>query len=449
MTYKQDVNFAGVSISTEIFDSFVSKNDEDLRRVVAKCDACVIVYDICDRNSFEFANSVATRVRCNQNPASKDSFPILLVGNKSDLEHLREVGVQEGRRAADKIGSCHFSESSAAESFTEVQKIFLMLFQLVNNSTTPPGGHKRRKKSLIHVKQMILDHYRRPPLGSRSLSLDGMTPLVTPTTPQPPQRPPKPVVTSSKDATKKTLPSKCRSLGTLSEHPAEAEECQRSSGRINRISRRSRRSEGVWWRRHKDGSSPDSRISSTTTDASLSDFSAADDDAFITPSNVTSSTATSSRPIKRKNLKIRLPANSDGESLEDDDDDDVSTPPNSAPLILNNSRFRFNDVITSTDDVITDAEKRSPTQRLLKIFFSKSGSDVTRPSRHDVIDSKPMFVVGSEEEDRVSCNDVMMTSSEASRFKRKDRRRSSLREAVGDIMRMRRKAFSNDNSRLF
>jgi len=89
MTYKQDVNFAGVSISTEIFDSFVSKNDEDLRRVVAKCDACVIVYDICDRNSFEFANSVATRVRCNQNPASKDSFPILLVGNKSDLEHLR------------------------------------------------------------------------------------------------------------------------------------------------------------------------------------------------------------------------------------------------------------------------------------------------------------------------------------------------------------------------
>ena len=54
------------------------------------CDAIVIVYDICDENSFKFLKHLATKIRLSR-ICSKDNkqIPILMVGNKHDLQHLR------------------------------------------------------------------------------------------------------------------------------------------------------------------------------------------------------------------------------------------------------------------------------------------------------------------------------------------------------------------------
>jgi len=63
---------------------------------------------------------------------------------------------------------CHFVETSAAESYSEVERVFKLIFQLVRaysirTSSPPSVGSARvgRKNSWSHVAQLIRDHYRK------------------------------------------------------------------------------------------------------------------------------------------------------------------------------------------------------------------------------------------------------------------------------------------------
>lgn len=52
-------------------------------------DACIIVYNITVRHSFEYAIKCLAELKSLQNP------PIAyLMGNKADLDHLREVNIE-------------------------------------------------------------------------------------------------------------------------------------------------------------------------------------------------------------------------------------------------------------------------------------------------------------------------------------------------------------------
>ena len=56
-------------------------------------DAYVIVYSICDACSFEKAKTLLENI---SKVRSNSYLPVLLLGNKTDLEHRRAVGVEEG-----------------------------------------------------------------------------------------------------------------------------------------------------------------------------------------------------------------------------------------------------------------------------------------------------------------------------------------------------------------
>lgn len=51
-------------------------------------DGCIIVYSITDRDSFNYALDTLENL---QKIRAVSSIPITLLGNKADLEHLREV----------------------------------------------------------------------------------------------------------------------------------------------------------------------------------------------------------------------------------------------------------------------------------------------------------------------------------------------------------------------
>ena len=68
--------------------------------------------------------------------------PVVLVGNKQDLCHMREVGHDEGQRlAADH--RCGFLELSAAEHSQEVALVFSNVLQGV---TAASKGKERRRR---------------------------------------------------------------------------------------------------------------------------------------------------------------------------------------------------------------------------------------------------------------------------------------------------------------
>jgi len=82
-----------------------------------------IVYSIADARSFDLAKFILQKL----NVAKRlDAGCVLLIGNKSDLEHLREVSEDEGRLLAMNYG-IHFKETSASRDYEGVDTAFRRL----------------------------------------------------------------------------------------------------------------------------------------------------------------------------------------------------------------------------------------------------------------------------------------------------------------------------------
>ncbi|XP_006898003.1 PREDICTED: ras-related protein Rap-1b-like isoform X2 [Elephantulus edwardii] len=76
------------------------------------------------------------------------TVPMILVGNKCDLEDERVVGKEQGQNLARQWNNCAFLESSA-KSKINVNEIFYDLVRQINRKTPVPG--KARKKSSCHL----------------------------------------------------------------------------------------------------------------------------------------------------------------------------------------------------------------------------------------------------------------------------------------------------------
>ena len=101
----------------------------------------LVVYDITDRKSFDNLNSWLIEIEKNGN---KNVYK-LLIGNKSDLEDLRQVSKEEGKEFAE-INGMEFMETSAKENF-QVQEAFIKLTREVikGKDKTLEKGEKNLK----------------------------------------------------------------------------------------------------------------------------------------------------------------------------------------------------------------------------------------------------------------------------------------------------------------
>ncbi|KZV91444.1 24 kDa ras-like protein [Exidia glandulosa HHB12029] len=71
----------------------------------------LLVYSITSRDSFDAISTFYQQIlRVND----KDSFPVVVVANKCDLEYERQVGMNEGRDLAKRF-NCRFIETSAKQ----------------------------------------------------------------------------------------------------------------------------------------------------------------------------------------------------------------------------------------------------------------------------------------------------------------------------------------------
>merc|ERR1712063_242744 len=67
-----------------------------------------------------------------------DSIPMMLVGNKSDLEDKREVETNEGEELAKKL-NCQFKEASA-KTRDNVEEAFYDLVREIRRTSPGSGG---------------------------------------------------------------------------------------------------------------------------------------------------------------------------------------------------------------------------------------------------------------------------------------------------------------------
>ncbi|XP_032090014.1 ras-related and estrogen-regulated growth inhibitor-like protein [Thamnophis elegans] len=135
--YNHDVKMAGQRASFRIWDSACPQasnlqsylNEKHLRWA----DGFVIVYSICDRASFAFARRQLHWLQCSKRRNGAGKLPIVLVGNKRDLEHQRAVSSEEGRLLALSTNAGFF-EISTAETYHGSLVVFHELLNLVQES---------------------------------------------------------------------------------------------------------------------------------------------------------------------------------------------------------------------------------------------------------------------------------------------------------------------------
>jgi len=127
-SYRKQVEVEGVACLLDILDTAGQDEYSALREQYMKTgQGFVLVYSITSPTSFEAATKLREQILKIKNV---QDIPIILVGNKIDLEDERAVTNEEGKELAQKWG-CVFTEASA-KSNTNVSEIFFGLVQQIN-----------------------------------------------------------------------------------------------------------------------------------------------------------------------------------------------------------------------------------------------------------------------------------------------------------------------------
>ena len=114
---------------------------------IKKANGILLVYDITDRKSFDNIKNWIDNIH----EETGDKLPIILVGNKIDLNKERAVSKNEGEEKAKEFG-LKFFETSAKEG-NNVQKCFRELVELIvekihkRRLSTSNNKNKKLKKS--------------------------------------------------------------------------------------------------------------------------------------------------------------------------------------------------------------------------------------------------------------------------------------------------------------
>ncbi|XP_028932230.1 ras-like protein family member 11B [Ornithorhynchus anatinus] len=154
--YSRQVQIEGETLAIQVQDTpGVQLHDgqgpgrnEQLNRCIRWADAVVIVFSITDHQSYELIGQLHQRVR-QLRPGGR--LPVVVVANKADLLHARQVEPQRGLQLAAVLG-CPFREVSVSENYHDVYDAFHALCGEVSRQQQQQragGAPEKRRSSLL------------------------------------------------------------------------------------------------------------------------------------------------------------------------------------------------------------------------------------------------------------------------------------------------------------
>lgn len=142
------------------------EDEENLERYTQWADGLVIVYSITSKLSFQNAKYLLQEVSELQKTRDTYDAPVMLVGNKNEMERYRQVSKLDGSALATQY-ACAYHEVSAAGDFKDVEKVFLDTVREIRREAerhmplkplfisevppSPPGTKERERSSKNQV----------------------------------------------------------------------------------------------------------------------------------------------------------------------------------------------------------------------------------------------------------------------------------------------------------
>lgn len=150
-SYRKQLEVDGVACMLDVMDTAGQEEYSALRDSYMKTgQGFVLVYDITSSTSFDLATKLHTQIL--RLKEDTPEIPIILVGNKSDLEKVRKVAIDKGKAFAQqhKMG---FLEASAKTN-TNITEIFYELVRRIRiwrekNPEKLPQKPKKKKCGLF------------------------------------------------------------------------------------------------------------------------------------------------------------------------------------------------------------------------------------------------------------------------------------------------------------
>ncbi|KYQ92134.1 Ras GTPase [Tieghemostelium lacteum] len=145
-SYRRTSQVDGVTYLLDILDTAGQDDYSAMRdQYIRTGQGFLLVYDITKRSTYE---EITTFVEQIKRVKETQKVPIVLVGNKTDLEKHRVVSYQEGRELS-KLYDCPFFESSAKTKINVIESFHELVREIkkAQNESIAKKEEKDKKKS--------------------------------------------------------------------------------------------------------------------------------------------------------------------------------------------------------------------------------------------------------------------------------------------------------------
>jgi len=138
-SYRKQVTIDEESIMLDILDTAGQEEYSVMRdQYINSGQGFLIVYSVTARRSFETAGELRDKIL---QVKEADEYPIVLCGNKCDLEEERKVSLEEGTEKA-KEWDVRFFETSA-KTRVNIEESFFELVRVMRKAEEKPGAKKK------------------------------------------------------------------------------------------------------------------------------------------------------------------------------------------------------------------------------------------------------------------------------------------------------------------
>ena len=145
--YKSNLNIEGTNYEVEILDTAGEEDYQNMMDMwISFGEGFLLVFAINDKESFNLIKSKHDRILRGKHGVK---CPILLVGNKQDLENERQVNYSEAKEMADKWG-IEYIETSAKTNFN-CKEAFEMLAQKIVQKKGKNSGKGGKSRTCCNI----------------------------------------------------------------------------------------------------------------------------------------------------------------------------------------------------------------------------------------------------------------------------------------------------------
>ncbi|XP_031575386.1 ras-related and estrogen-regulated growth inhibitor-like [Actinia tenebrosa] len=155
-SYKHIVELDGVAVCLDILDTAGEITNCKLQQCKIQGDVFVILYSIADKETFRQATKIGRYLNHFKSPGAPTAM--VLVGNKNDLEHFRQVESSQGREFSSEL-ECLFKEISISErtGYEEVNDVIhgaLRQYLAIDQPDKKKKLDRRENSSVSYLSKM-------------------------------------------------------------------------------------------------------------------------------------------------------------------------------------------------------------------------------------------------------------------------------------------------------